>query len=71
MGCWNQDWNRNHMMLESESESLAIESELELESWILQNPGIGISPSGIVNGIGMTGTGIIYNSDIIQYNIIK
>ena len=57
------------MMLESESESLAIESELE--SWILQNPGIGISPSGIVNGIGMTGTGIIYNSDIIQYNIIK
>ena len=59
------------MMLESESESLAIESELELESWILQNPGIGISPSGIVNGIGMTGTGIIYNSDIIQYNIIK
>ena len=62
MGCWNQDWNRNHMMLESES---------ELESWILQNPGIEISPSGIVNGIGMTGTGIIYNSDIIQYNLIK
>ena len=47
------------MMLESESES---------ESWILENPGIGIrigiSPSGIGIGIGITGSGIIYNSGL-------
>ena len=52
---WNQ--NRNHLLL-----------ELESESWILENPGIGIrigiNPSGIGIGIGITGTGIIYNSGV-------
>ena len=61
--------------LESESESKhgLLESELESESWILVNPGIGIrieiSPSGIGNGFGITGPGIIYNS-VINYLFI-
>ena len=49
-----------------------MESELESESWILENPGIGfrigISPSGIGIGIGITGSGIIYNS--VMYTFI-
>ena len=46
---WTRNQNRNHLLLES---------ELESESWILVNPGIGIrigiSPSGIGGGIGIT-----------------
>ena len=50
---WNQ--NRNHLLL-----------ELESQSWILENPGIGIririNLSGIGIGIGITGPAIIYSS---------
>ena len=54
---WNQNQNRNHLILES---------VLESESWVLGNPGIGIrigiDPSGIGIGIGITVARIIYNS---------
>ena len=52
------------MIPESELESKP--GLLESESWILENPGIGIrignSPCGIGIGIEITGPGIIYNS---------
>ena len=52
---WNRNPNRNHLLLES---------ELESESWILENPGIGIriGINSWGNGIriGITGPGIIY-----------
>ena len=55
---WKHE-NRNHFLLDS---------ELESESWILVNPGIGISPSGIKVGIGIMKI-VILESDRYEIHI--